>query len=247
MKAHSFQFRNQQYKIVFKPVFFLLCLIFFTLFCLLGTWQVYRYYFKKDLLLKYQRNIIATPIPFVEIDNLEALQFHPVSVEGHYVSEDTLFLQNQYHDDIPGFEVITPFKIKGENKLLLIDRGWIQKTELRTPVITKMDEDQRLVGSIKLLNEHHFILGENILEPNKVPLIIQKISLNDISEKTHAAYFPFILRLSPDEPHGYLREWKMNQIVPERHMAYAVQWYGLAIIMIIGFICFCCERRDEKI
>lgn len=246
MKPHSFQICNRQYKIIFKSGFFLLCLIFFILFCFLGTWQVYRYHFKKDLLMRHQRNITAEPIPFLQLKNSESLPYHPVSVVGHYQGNNTLFLQNQYHDDIPGFEVITPFKIKGEEKLLLIDRGWIQKTDQRTPVITNTDDELRIIGSIKLLNEHQFILGQNILEPNKMPLIIQKISINDISEKTHSAYFPFILRLSPREPYGYVREWKMNQIVPERHMAYAIQWYGLAVIMIIGFICFSCERQDEK-
>ena len=149
------------------------------------------------------------------------LQFQPVAADGRYVNELTMFVQNRFFKGQEGYEVITPFQIKGDKKLLLIDRGWVIKPKNgHLPKLHDILAEQSLTGYIKLLNEYQFILGENILSEQK-PLVMQKIDLEELSRITAQTFYPFILRLDPELENGFVREWVITSTLPERHLVYA--------------------------
>jgi len=183
------------------------------LFLILGGWQLHRYEFKKNLL--HTQKIMVT--------------------QGYYLNHLTFFLQNRYYQDQYGIEIITPFKILGDNKLLLVDRGWI-KTNNQTIPISPIQGKQKITGNIKLLNEPEFILGKVILKQTPTELIIQKIDINALSKATHQLFYPFVLRLDHTQPHGFARDWVITTMPPERHMAYAVQWFLMAFVVLIIFL-----------
>lgn len=247
LTIHIFQ---RTYLVKFKIGFFLLCLFFFVLTCALGTWQVHRYQYKQQLLSSYQQNLSEKPQSFLQIANKKNIEFQSIIVQGVYLNQLTIVIQNKFHDNKPGFEIITPFRVHGENKLLLVNRGWLEKKANQTiPKIQNINQEQHITGSIKLLNERQFILGKNILnanDPTNSILMMQKIDIQDIEKATQKEFFPYILRLDPSQSNGFVRDWGVKNIVPERHMAYALQWYLLALAVFIGFICFCCERVDGK-
>lgn len=237
----SLQFRYGRHTYLFthKIGFLLLCIALLSLFLLAGTWQLHRYVDKKSLLATYQSSLSAEPKPFhtLNISN-QHLQFLPVVVDGHYVNKLTMLLQHQYHQGSVGFDVLTPLRITGEKKLLLVDRGFIRPTNK----IDAVNDEQHIRGYIKELDEHPFTLGKNILNPKASPLVMQKIDFREISQITHETYFPFILRQNASDAHGFLRDWTITTILPERHMAYAIQWFALAILVVIAYFCFCCEK-----
>lgn len=240
-KSLQFKFRNQSYLITFKMGFFLLCLGFFCLFCLLGTWQLHRYAYKKTLLSTYQERLTAKP---TQLGKDEVGQFQPVSVQGQYLGELTMLVQNKFHNDQLGFEVLTPVKVDGTEKLLLVDRGWVGSIKSS---LTPLFQKGKLSGYIKILDEHQFILGKNILQPNASPLVMQKIDIDEISRITQHAFYPFILRLNPTEPNGFARDWVITSVIPQRHLGYAVQWFAMAFVLLIAFFCFCCERVETYV
>jgi len=147
--------------------------------CWLGVWQVHRYHFKKNLLSTYQQRLIAAPKPFLQVaDSADGLQFQPVWATGRYLNALTMLVQNQFYQDRVGFHVLTPLQIPGEKKLLLVDRGWIQQGDnQKLPGIDAVIGDVKITGDIKLLNEYQFTLGKNILEPDVLPLVMQKLIL----------------------------------------------------------------------
>ena len=46
---------------------------------------------------------------------------------------------------------------------------------------------------------------------------------------------PRVLRLDPDMPGGYARDLEIlpNTLPPEKHLGYAVQWYGMALAVLV--------------
>ena len=222
--------------------------VFFGLFCALGVWQLHRYDYKKNLLATYQQRLASLPKPF----QADSQQFQTIVVTGRYLNQLTMLVQNRFYKDQPGFEVLTAFKIPHDEKLLLIDRGWIssqfrEKGNLSTH--SPVHGNDVVVGYVKFLNEYQFILGENILYPNASPIVMQKIDTKKLSEITHQAFYPFILRLSANQPNGFVRDWTITTVLPERHMGYAVQWFAMAFVLLIAYFCFCCERvkpNDER-
>jgi surfeit locus 1 family protein len=188
------------------------CVFFIIVFSVLGCWQLHRYAYKKNLLQTHQK----------------------ITLTGHYINNLTLFLQNRYYQGQYGIEVITPFKIAGENKLLLVNRGWI-KTNNATVPIQNIQGKQKITGNIKLF-EPEFILGKIILKQTPTELIIQKIDINALSKATHEVFYPFVLRLDTTQPHGFVRDWVITTIPPERHMAYAIQWFLMAAVLVVIFL-----------
>lgn len=234
----------KKYRFKFRIGFFILCSFFTTLFCFLGVWQLHRYHFKKELLASYQERIHAAPKPFSEATQQA---FQNVSVNGRYLNQFTVLMQNQFYQDRLGFEVLTPLKIPGQNKLLLVDRGWVAAVQNQMPPpIENAQGEQHIKGYIKLLNEYQFILGDNLLNPKASPLVVQKIDVSELSRVTGQSYWPFILRLDASQLHGFTRDWTVSAVLPERHMGYAVQWFALAVMMLIAFSCFCFEKIEEN-
>lgn len=223
--------------------FSLLCLFFFIVFILLGTWQLKRYDYKKNLLKTYHDRVSLPPKNFLEfIQTKNDIQFQSVSVEGSFLNELTLLIQNQMHNNQEGYEVLTPLKIKNEHRLLLVDRGWVKKPKASVDLAIKpMGHHEVVKGYIKLLNEYRFILGKNILNPNQTPIVIQKIDIDELSRLMRFEFFPFMLRLD-----GLENDGGITSILPERHLGYAIQWFVMAMVLLIAYFCFCLEKIEKN-
>lgn len=228
-------------RLYFRLGFTIFCAVFFILFCLLGMWQLQRYHFKKELLQLYHDRLEAAPRSLSEVLAGHDLSFQRIKVSGKFLFDQTMLMQDQFFQDQLGYEVLTPFQIDHDKKLLLIDRGWSngylpEKNNNSTVTIS---------GYIKLLNEYQFILGDNILKPDSRPLTMQKINIEEISRITHQDYYRFILRLDPAMPNGFTRQWTISTVLPERHLGYAIQWFVMAFVLVIAYFCFCYDRGSK--
>ncbi len=208
-----------------RVAFSILCLFLFCLCIALGIWQLHRYAYKKALLTTHQS----------------------ITVRGHYLNALTVLVQNRFYHDELGFEVLTPLQLSHDKKLLLIDRGWIKKPNNGSlPDIHNVTTEQEIKGHVKLLNEYQFILGENILEPEKKPLVVQRVDVNELSQVTHQLFYPFSVQLNADQQNGYVRDWTIVTVPPSRHMMYAIQWFAFAVILLIGYFCYVKSGKNEN-
>jgi cytochrome oxidase assembly protein ShyY1 len=78
-------------------------------------------------------------------------------------------------------------------------------------------------------------------QPLKPPFPIRAAfpSLSDIQAVTPARRWSpscEVLLLDPRDPDGFRREWAAPGFPPMRHIAYAVQWFGLALALSILFV-----------
>ena len=193
--------------------------------------------------MNYQERSVAAPKPLGTLPETAAdLQFQRVTVTGQYLNDMTMFLQNRFYHEQLGYEVLTPMQIPGQQKLLLVDRGWIQKpADAELPTIAPVVAEQAIIGSLKVLNEYQFILGQNILTAAK-PIVMQKVDVRELSQLMHQSFYPFVLRLDPSATNGFVRDWTLTVVNPERHLGYAVQWFLMAIVLFIAYLCYCVER-----
>ena len=65
------------------------------------------------------------------------------------------------------------------------------------------------------------------------PRITHFPTLDEISIELKREIFPFILLLSSDDPDGFKREWKPIQSGPKTHYFYAIQWFLMALVLLI--------------
>jgi surfeit locus 1 family protein len=63
--------------------------------------------------------------------------------------------------------------------------------------------------------------------------IIEQIDIKLLGQLLQKDMFPFIIRLNKAEPDGFVREWAIVSMPPEKHMAYALQWFAMALVLFI--------------
>ena len=244
VKVKEFYFRKQQYQFVFRAKFFVFCAFFIVLFFVLSHWQFQRYHYKKQLLDTYQQRTTAQPQLFPLISLIQKdLRFLKVKFEGFYLNEQTMLVQNQFYQDQIGYEVLTPFKVLGQNKMVIVDRGWIPRgSSQQLPVVPNADTVSEVVGQIKYYDEYQFILGKNILNKLQKPLVMQKVDMNELQDDLQESLYPFVLRLDATQPNGFVRQWEITNVIPERHLGYAFQWIAMAVALIIAYIFSCIQK-----
>ena len=54
-----------------------------------------------------------------------------------------------------------------------------------------------------------------------------------------------VVYLDPEAPQGYLREWRAPGFKPEKHEAYATQWFAMAAILL--FLYFALNLRGREL
>lgn len=230
------------YKFQILP--FLFSLFFLVTFIYLGIWQIHRYHYKQNLLSDFQSRLKMQPIALADVPHYADPRFLQLRMQGYYLNDKTMLIQNRFHADQMGYEVLTPFKLSQSNQALLINRGWVshaqaEQSQLFTPIIG----EQMVTGYLQIPAAHQFILGSNVLNPQQQPLIIQKIDFKQIGQITHLDLYPFVVRLNTNQTHGFIRDWQPLNVSPQRSLGYAVQWFAMALALVFAYFGFSCKRR----
>jgi len=231
MRQIHFHFR-------FLPTLF--SVFFCVVFLYLGYWQLQRYHYKIALMQSYQQAEHSPAVPLSALSQAGDVRFKPIQVLGQYHNQYTILLQNQFNHDIVGFDVLTAFLPKSGGRWILVDRGWMPgllNSSLGNPtkVLPATTASQSIIGNIKTNDQYVFTLGPNILS-NNWPLVAQKIDIMEFEKLSGKHFYPFILRLKSDQKNGFRRDWAPVNMLPQRHMGYAVQWFSMALVLLIKII-----------
>ena len=89
-------------------LFQLFVILFITLFCALGTWQLYRLQWKTELI---SRNNIWFRLNSYKIFKYIKKNYQRVVSEGIFNFEDQIYLYSLNERGKPGYDVITPYKL----------------------------------------------------------------------------------------------------------------------------------------
>lgn len=225
MKAYSFLSN-----ITFKPKLHitLATLLATILFLSLGIWQLMRADEKKTR---------ATQATLEEHKAPKRFYPHPhpyerLKLKGHY-QDEIILLDNQHEQHQLGYHVLTPFALKN-NTVVLIDRGWIARDE--THNLIPNTASTTLVGHAYYPSSKQWVLGDEIeIKSNKMA-ISQTINVNLFSHFLQKPVYPFIIRLNAQEPEGFVRHWIINNMPWQRHIAYAIQWFCFAMIVLALYL-----------
>lgn len=214
----------------------LLAFIMVIFFLKLGFWQIHRAREKTQLLATLSKRTFSIPlsIKMLPVDK-KMLQFQPIQFRGTFENQQQFLLDNQIYQDRVGYDVITPVKVKGIKKAVLVDRGWIEASQSRQtlPALTAVIGSQIVKGIIYVPLAKQFILKNDNLDNIQWPLRIQRIDFELMAKALHTPVYPFVVKLDKNAANGFIRQWQFVTMLPAEHYAYAVQWFGFAILLII--------------
>ncbi|WP_026604397.1 SURF1 family protein [Methylomonas sp. 11b] len=216
-------------------------LLLFGLLCSLGVWQLGRGEQKTILLAQQQDAANAEALDLTrqtEIDT-DVLRYRPVLVSGHYDASHQILLDNQMLNGKPGYLVLTPFLPDGGQPGILVNRGWVELGDSREvlPDISIGMATQQVRGRINHFLEPGLKLKGAEIPGETWPVRVQVLDSKLLADKLGYALADYQIELDPAQPEGYQRQWKIAvAIPPEKHRAYAVQWFGLALTLTALFI-----------
>lgn len=207
----------------------------------LGLWQLDREQEKTQLQHDYDLRTLAPAIPLDTIDwQREDLSFLKVSATGWFENAKVYLLDNKIHEGHVGYELINPF-VTEAGQTVLINRGWIAQGASRSqlPPIPFVEGLVEIQGSIYVPLEDAFLL--NTAEENGVtegPKVIQSIQLDSLSNDLAKKLAPYTVRLLDNSPGVEQVNWQAVNMLPEKHRAYAVQWFAMLFALLVMFTYF---------
>ena len=212
-----------------KKLFLFKVFVFFfiTLFCSLGTWQLYRLQWKQDLINQISEGLNSTPIQYSQNINKN---YQRVALVGKYNFKNQIYLYNLNEKGQPGFDVITPFETLNKENVL-INRGWIKKEFKNNSAINSYSSN--IKGLLKESTRNNIFTPNNDLKEN----IWFSINLNEIQKVTGKKFNKFIVYLE-DETIDTPKPKEITIDLPNNHLKYAITWYSISISILFYFLYF---------
>lgn len=210
----------------------------------LGRWQLHRAAEKQVLFDEFAAGAGSN----VELGSSTGplQRYQHVSARGRYDPSAQLLIDNMVSNERAGYYVITPFELDS-GEWFLVNRGWVPMGESRAvlPSIPSPEGEIGIRGRADLLPRPGIRMGTPAPLAPPFPVRANYPSL----EAAHAVIGPRrwstrteVILLDAREPGGFVRDWAAPGFPPARHIAYAVQWFGLAAAMLVLYIIASLEK-----
>jgi surfeit locus 1 family protein len=209
-----------------KFLFSVFIIFFIFVFIALGTWQIIRLNWKNNLILEIENSLKKPPVQLLQSNQQNYLK---IKTSGRVDFEKQIYLYNLNDSGTPGFEVLNPILIDGENYLL--NRGWIPFEKKDTPEINILDQNN-IEGTLKTQGRKNIFKPDNDIKDN------YWFSLNreDISKFTGKEFSKYIIYL--DGNYQLPKPKKITANISNNHKKYAMTWFSLAISILLLYLYF---------
>jgi surfeit locus 1 family protein len=201
----------------------------------LGFWQLGRAEQKQALQSRIDDYARSPPISLTRsaVNPIEVL-LRPIEAHGRFDARHAVFLDNRVYKQQAGYYVLMPLRLADTDTFVLVNRGWIAAgMDRRTaPVVKTPQGDVSVRGTATAYSEHFLELSSKIAEGN----IWQNIVLERYRQATRLELQPIILQQSSALDDGLVRDWPPVDLKRNTHLAYAVQWFGLAAAMFVYYL-----------
>ena len=212
-------------------LFFLPILIYLT------YWQTTRGFEKQAIWEVYEENKTLIPLNEQQLDggSLERLKYRNILLKGKYIDKSFL-LDNRMYRKKRGFEVFTPF-LAESGKVYLINRGWTNSFE---EIEVDFFERVFLIEGILSPFKKYGLDLKNKQETKAFPIVVQELTHQKALQilENNTGLEKMVIQLSAASVGSFEPIWAPLEMQAQRHWGYAVQWFGLAIVLLYLYIYF---------
>lgn len=214
-----------------------LTVVLLPLLLLLGYWQLQRAEEKRVIEANFTTRLQQTALSVEELKQLEDRAFVPVSLQGQFDNQHHFLLDNRSQGGRAGYEVLTPL-LTESGEWVLVNRGWIKANPDRKdlPVVPEVEGPVNTRGTVYVPPGEPFLLAEQIFRDLEWPLVVQAVEIDKFTQVLDRQLFPQVVRLRENAPGALGIDWQPINVQPEKHVAYAAQWFAMAVALMLWFV-----------
>lgn len=211
----------------------------------LGLWQLRRLDERRALnaAILAGLNGPVTALTGADVDP-NALDFHRVTATGEFDNAQSIVLRNQPFDLRPGVHLITPLRLDGSNRAVLVDRGWIPSDDAGRETRQVYNETGRVtvegIAAKSQPRPDRFLVPT---DPTPAPPETRldewfRVDIERIQAQVPYPLLPIFIKQSPDKnakPDTPPLRAEMIDLSEGPHLNYALQWFSFAIILLVVY------------
>ena len=210
----------------------------------LGTWQVKRLFWKRELIAQIDARAMAPVVrlPLAGAIDADEWRFRRVDLRGQYLYDREAHVLARDPLGRLGYNIFTP--LRRQNDLVMVNRGWVPEAQ--------KDPASRAAGQVA----GTVAVRGVVRVPWARPMFIPE---NDAAKNMW--FYPDIRRmaagiagpLSPvfveadatPNPGGLPMGGLGRHEIPNNHLEYAITWYALALVGVIIFLIYRRQQNQE--
>ena len=206
----------------------------------LGVWQISRGLEKRSA-----GEAVSAESGFIAWS--DGMQIHPyqrLMANGHFDTDRQFLLDNIVLNNRYGHYVLTPLVVAENEPLLIVNRGWLEKT----PGGIDAEQIHIDTSSVAVRGRAGSLPGagnrmRDAFSPDATwPQHAVFPRLTDLEAALGQEVQPFVLLMDPQDQQGFLRQWVPEEMGPNRHFAYAFQWFAMGAVLA-GLLVWHYRRR----
>ncbi|MCV0440983.1 MAG: SURF1 family protein [Hydrogenophaga sp.] len=152
----------------------------------------------------------------------------PVRLRGQWVPQASVFLDNRQMNGRVGLFLVTPLRLLGSERAVLVQRGWVPRDftdRSRVPTITTPLDTVEIQGRLASSPGKLFELGGA-----GTGAIRQNIDLAAFAQETGLNLLGVSVLQGGEAADGLKRDWPRIAVDVHKHHGYAFQWFALCAL-----------------
>jgi len=205
----------------------------------LGVWQLQRLQWKRDLVARLEASAAASPVALAEAlkrwrggGDIEHLR---VRFSGEFLHGGELHLYSLAAGGRPGWRVITPMRLEG-GAIVLVDRGFVP-AQLKSP---ESRPQGQIEGRAEVTGQIRLAAARGAFTPDNDPVAnewywrdLGAMARAGLAHPAGQRVLPFFVESEEAPvPGGWPRGGAVTVMPSNRHLGYAVTWFGLAVVLL---------------
>ena len=215
----------------------------------LGVWQLDRAAQKTALQAGIEERGTLPPLPAPALARgaaeAEAQVHRRTVLQGRWLPEHTVFLDNRQMDGKVGFYVLTPLQL-ADGSAVLVQRGWQMRDFTDRARVQSPPTPGGLVQVAGRLARGPARLYEFSAAASGP--IRQNLELDLFAQEIGVALRPLsLLQESSDVEDGLVRDWPRPAADVQKHYGYAFQWFALSALIVGLYVWFRILRPSKPV
>jgi len=224
------------------------CAVAVAIMVALGNWQLNRMHEKQDRLqsIAQKQQLGAVDLSTL-LTTVEDTRDYPVKFVASLYPERMMLLDNRLHQGRAGYEVLVPAST--DSGWLLVNLGWVAaEADRSTLPEVRLPKGMTTFEGFVHWPQNNIMVSETAQIGDAFPLRVQQIDLPLIAGLVGKSLLPMVVQVTSPDDTRFIRDWQPVVMPPEKHLAYAVQWFALAAaaFLIIATVVYKEVTHDKR-